>query len=229
MPALAGELIPLPVPVPDTDACSSFATRSPAAGPGDAATHIRESMDSGRLEAASLLTASLHRDQAALRTGAVAPRACRPILMWLRGRARRQPVRARAAADAVRQRSRPAICAMRSTRGTTATVRRAVRGRPSAKWQPVTARFAARSVPAPGSCRRTRASTARTAATPSSRAAPDAERKDRRIEVCSTCGGYLKTHRRPRACRRFRCCQSRTSRRRTSTSRRWSTATRGRR
>jgi hypothetical protein len=28
-------------------------------------------------------------------------------------------------------------------------------------------------------------------------AAPDEERKDRRLEVCSTCGGYLKTDRSP--------------------------------
>jgi hypothetical protein len=51
-------------------------------GAGDAAVHIRESIDGGALEAASLLTASLHRDQAALRTGAV-HRGLAPDLMWL--------------------------------------------------------------------------------------------------------------------------------------------------
>ena len=49
-------------------------------------------------------------------------------------------------------------------------------------------------------------------------AAPDEERKDRRIEVCAHCGGYLKTDRHPASCRRSRCCRSPTSRRWISTS-----------
>jgi FdhE protein len=81
VPALAGEPIPLPVPVLTPtlfELCDALA----AGGAGEAATHIRDSMDSGRLEAASLLTASLQRDQAALRTGAV-HRGLSPDLMWL--------------------------------------------------------------------------------------------------------------------------------------------------
>src|SRR3954471_9200322 len=81
VPALAGEPIPLPVPVLTPtlfELCDALAS----GGAGEAATHIRESMTSSRLEAASLLTASLQRDQAALRTGAV-HRGLSPDLMWL--------------------------------------------------------------------------------------------------------------------------------------------------
>ena len=60
-------------------------------------------------------------------------------------------------------------------------------------------------------------------------AAPDEERKDRRIEVCSALRRLPEDDRRRRSCRRFRCCRSPTSKPWTSTSRRWSTATRGRR
>src|SRR5216110_1848261 len=81
VPALAGEPIPLPVPILAPalfDLCDALAR----GGAGEAATHIRESIDGGQLEAASLLTASLHRDQAALRTGAT-HRGLSPDLMWL--------------------------------------------------------------------------------------------------------------------------------------------------
>jgi len=81
VPALVGEPIPLPVPVL-TPTLFQLCDALASGGAGDAATHIRESMDSGRLEAASLLTASLHRDQAALRTGAM-HRGLSPDLMWL--------------------------------------------------------------------------------------------------------------------------------------------------
>jgi len=81
VPALAGEPVPLPVAVL-TPTLFQLCDALAAGGAGDAAAHIRESMDRGQLEAASLLTASLNRDQAALRTGAM-HRGLSPDLMWL--------------------------------------------------------------------------------------------------------------------------------------------------
>jgi FdhE protein len=81
VPALAGEPIPLPVPVlvPTVLAlCDALAE----GGAGQAATHIREAIESGNIEPGSLLTASLTRNQAALRTGAV-HRGLSPDLVWL--------------------------------------------------------------------------------------------------------------------------------------------------
>jgi len=81
VPALAGEPIPLPVPVLTPvllRLCDALAT----GGAGDAAAHIRQSIEGGALDAASLLTASMHRDQGALRTAAV-HRGLAPDLMWL--------------------------------------------------------------------------------------------------------------------------------------------------
>ena len=81
VPALAGEPIPLPVPIL-TPTLFGLCDALAAGGAGEAATHIRESLQGGALEPASLLTASLCRDQAALRTGAV-HRGLSPDLMWL--------------------------------------------------------------------------------------------------------------------------------------------------
>ena len=190
VPALAGEPIPLPVPVL-TPTLFQLCDALASGGAGDAATHIREWMEGGKLEAASLLTASLHRDQAALRTGAVhrGPVA-RPDVA--RRRACRQPVRARAAADAVRRGRgrRTARCARRVAHGycpacgswpavgEVAGGHRTLRcSFCSCAWELTT--YACIYCEESGDAFVT--------------AAPDAERKDRRIEVCSTCGGYLKT------------------------------------
>src|SRR5204862_3974179 len=53
-----------------------------AGGAGEAAEHIRSAVADGAIDAASLLTASLQRDQAALRTAAV-HRGLSPDLLWL--------------------------------------------------------------------------------------------------------------------------------------------------
>src|SRR5947199_401383 len=62
VPALAGEPIPVPAPVlgPIAVQLADALTRG---GAGEAAEHIRDTLASGAIEAASLLTASLHRDQ----------------------------------------------------------------------------------------------------------------------------------------------------------------------
>src|SRR5207247_3046686 len=69
VPALAGEPIPVPVPMllpPLVQLCSDLA----AGGAADAADHIRAAIESGNIEAGSLLAASLSRDQNAIRQGA---------------------------------------------------------------------------------------------------------------------------------------------------------------
>jgi FdhE protein len=83
VPALAGE--PVPIPTREIEPtllrlCDELA----AGGAGDAALNIRKLIASGQLEAGSLLTSSLTRNQAAIRTGA-AHRGIAPDLLWLIG------------------------------------------------------------------------------------------------------------------------------------------------
>jgi FdhE protein len=190
VPALVGEPIPLPVPVL-TPTLFQLCDALASGGAGDAATHIRESMDSGRLEAASLLTASLHRDQAALRTGAM-HRGLSPDLMWLVAELAVSPFAhalqqmlfgsieagdLRDALDAWNHGYCPA-CGSWPAVGEVAAGHRTLRcSFCSCAWELST--YACIYCEEGGDAFVT--------------AAPDAERKDRRIEVCSTCGGYLKT------------------------------------
>lgn len=81
VPILTGEPIPLPVHVLKASflkLCEALA----AGGAGEAAEHIRTSVAEGQMEAGSLLTASLSRNQEAIRTGAV-HRGLAPDLVWL--------------------------------------------------------------------------------------------------------------------------------------------------
>src|SRR5205814_7646083 len=80
-PALAGEPIPLPVPVLKP-ALGKLCDALAEAGAGDAASHIRSTLDETRIDAGSLLTASLQRDQTAIRTGAT-HRGLSPDVLWL--------------------------------------------------------------------------------------------------------------------------------------------------
>jgi FdhE protein len=190
VPVLAGEPIPLPVPILTPmlfELCDALAS----GGAGDAAIHIRESMQGGRLEAASLLTASLHRDQAAVRTGAV-HRGLSPDLVWLVGELAVSPfvhalqqmlfgsVRAGDLQDALDAWNRgycPA-CGSWPAVGEVSGGHRTLRcSFCSCAWEP--AGYACIYCEESGEGFVT--------------AAPDAERKDRRIEVCTGCGGYLKT------------------------------------
>lgn len=81
IPALAGEPIPVPVPVLKP-ALIRFCDALERGGAGDAAAHIRLQLDETRMDPASLLTASLKRDQNAIRTGAT-HRGLAPDLLWL--------------------------------------------------------------------------------------------------------------------------------------------------
>ena len=81
VPALAGEPIPLPVPMLRA-ALLQLCDALGSGGAGEAAAHIRGSLDTGRLDAGSLLAASIGRDQTTIRVGAL-QRGLAPDLVWL--------------------------------------------------------------------------------------------------------------------------------------------------
>jgi FdhE protein len=190
VPALAGEPIPLPVPVL-APALFQLCDALAVGGAGEAATHIRQELEGGKLEAASLLTASLRREQAALRTGAE-HRGLSPDLMWLVAELAVSPFahglqrmvfgsavagELHEALDAWPHGYCPA-CGSWPAVGEVAGGHRTLRcSFCSCAWELKT--YACIYCEESGD--------------PFVTAAPDAERKDRRIEVCSSCGGYLKT------------------------------------
>jgi FdhE protein len=190
VPALAGEPIPLPVAVL-TPVLFQLCDALAVGGAGEAATHIRQELEGGKLEAASLLTASLRREQAALRTGAE-HRGLSPDLMWLVAELAVSPFahglqrmvfgsvvsgELHEALDAWPHGYCPA-CGSWPAVGEVAGGHRTLRcSFCSCAWELKT--YACIYCAESGD--------------PFVTAAPDADRKDRRIEVCSTCGGYLKT------------------------------------
>ena len=190
VPALSGEPIPLPVPVL-TPTLFQLCDALARGGAGDAATHIRQELEGGKLEAASLLTASLHREQAALRTGAV-HRGLSPDLMWLVAELAVSPfahaLQRMLFASVVSGELHDALeawphgycpaCGSWPAVGEVAGGHRTLRcSFCSCAWELKT--YACIYCGESGEAFVT--------------AAPDEERKDRRIEVCSACGGYLKT------------------------------------
>src|SRR5438067_5073388 len=90
VPILIGEPIPLPVQLLKSsflNLCDALAE----GGAGDAALHIKASVDEGQMEAGSLLTASLSRNQDAIRQGAI-HRGLAPDLVWLLAELAASPV-----------------------------------------------------------------------------------------------------------------------------------------
>jgi FdhE protein len=190
MPALAGEPIPVPAALLKP-ALVRFCRALAAGGAGEVAAHIGDAIDTGRLDAGSLLTASLSRDQHAVRSGATHMDLA-PDLVWLVGELAVGPVAHAlqrtlftAAADgpladalaAWNQGYCPAC-------GSWAALAEVVNGHRclrcafcAATWE--------RTVYACVYCDE--------AGEAFVTAAPDEARKDRRIEVCRACGGYLKT------------------------------------
>src|SRR5207302_6138201 len=81
VPALAGEPIPLPIQ-PLTASLLRLCDELGKGGAGEAADHIRTAVETGSMDAGSLLAASLSRDQNAIRTGAT-HRGLAPDLVWL--------------------------------------------------------------------------------------------------------------------------------------------------
>jgi len=81
VPVFTGEPIPLPVAflkTPLSRMCDELAI----GGAGESADHIRHALENGSMDAGSLLSASLSRDQGAIRTGA-SHRGLSPDLTWL--------------------------------------------------------------------------------------------------------------------------------------------------
>jgi FdhE protein len=200
VPALAGEPIPLPVAVL-TRTLLKLCSELAASGAGEVAEHIRSAIDERSLDAGSLLSASLYRDQAAIRTGAV-HRGLAPDLVWLVAELAVGPF------------------AYALQRAVFASATRTPDPDSSPREDPLTDalhRWHQGYCPACGSWpalaevvdghRTLRCSFCATAwelttyacvycaeaGEPFVTAAPDEERKDRRVEVCSSCGGYLKT------------------------------------
>ena len=81
VPVLSGEPIPLPNSLLKSHLVG-FCEDLAAGGAGESATHLGEAIDSGRLDAGSLLTASLARDEETIRTGAT-HLGLAPALTWL--------------------------------------------------------------------------------------------------------------------------------------------------
>ena len=187
VPALADEPIPVPVaalrPV-----LMELSGALAGGGAGAAADHIRAAIDSGDIEPASLLAASLARDQHAIRTGAV-HRGLAPDLVWLIAELAISPF-AHAlqrslfsqdgVADALAQWNRgycPACGswpALAEVIGGHRTMRCSFC---ASAWELTT--YACVHCEEVGE--------------PFVTAAPDRERTDRRLELCRTCGTYLKT------------------------------------
>ena len=192
VPVLAGEPIPLPVAV-IKPALGQLCDALAEGGAGEAATHIRDAIVNGSIETGSLLTASLARNQAAIRTGA-SHRGLAPDLVWL--------VAELAVSPFVHALQRSLFG---HTRDASADLQLALdawnRGYcPACGSWPALAEVV-------GGHRTLRCSFCSSAWELSTyaciyceesgekfvTAAPDEDRKDRRLEVCSTCGGYLKT------------------------------------
>ena len=190
VPAFTGEPIPLPLPAM-TPLLLRLCDALAAGGAGDAAAHIGAALATGQMDAGSLLAASLARNQMAIRSGAT-HRGLAPDLVWLVGELavgpyvyRLQQTLFAAAADATLcealaawDRGYCAACgswpALAEVVGGHRTLRCSFC---SSAWElPQYACIY---------CRETGAKFVT--------AAPNEERKDRRVEVCSNCGGYLKT------------------------------------
>jgi FdhE protein len=192
VPVLAGEPIPQPVAVL-RPALGRLCEVLADGGAGEAATHIGDAIMNGSIESGSLLTASLARNQAAIRTGA-SHRGLAPDLVWLVaelavspfvhalqrslfGHARDAGGDLQPALDAWNRGYCPACGswpALAEVVGGHRTLRCSFC---SSAWELTT--YACIYCEESGEKFVT--------------AAPDEERKDRRLEVCSTCGGYLKT------------------------------------
>jgi len=190
VPVLAGEPIPLPVPTlkaPLVGLCDALA----AGGAADAAIHIREAVENGSMEVGSLLAASLKRDQAAIRIGAT-HRGLAPDLVWLVAELAVSPfihlvqrrLFERSDNDALRAALAEWARGYCPACGSWPAVAEVVAGHRTLRCS-----FCASAWELPTyACIYCEEQGA-----PFVTAAPNEERRDRRLELCSTCGGYLKT------------------------------------
>lgn len=194
VPVFAGEPIPLPIPVL-APALVRFCDALAEGGAGETAIHIRDAIAGGTIEPGSLLGASFTRNQAAIRTGAT-HRGLSPDLVWLIAELAVSPyvhaLQQRLFADA----KEPALAEA------------------LAKWKhgycpacgswPALAEVVIHDDAGHRTLRCSFCSSGWELPTYGCiycehsgpdfvTAAPDDARKDRRVEVCGKCGGYIKT------------------------------------
>ena len=199
VPALAAEPIPLPLSALGPallTLCAELAT----GGAGENADHVRAALEEGRLDSGSLLAASLARDQATIRALAV-HHSLAPDLVWLLTELAVSPF-VHALQRSLFSAHDPASCAPDSPADPLAAALEA--------WNqghcPACGSWPALAEVVEGHrtlrCSFCAAAWELTtyacvycgeAGEPFVTAAPDEERKDRRLEVCSSCTGYLKT------------------------------------
>jgi FdhE protein len=191
IPALAGEPIPLPVPLL-RPALVTLCDALARGGAGESAEHIRTHLNETRIDAGALLAASLKRDQTAIRAVAT-HQGLAPDLVWLVAELAVSPFvyvlhrslfeqettspELHAALDAWASGYCP-LCGSWPALAEVAATHRVLRCSFCAlAWSPTT--YACAYCGEHGEKFVT--------------AAPDDEHKDRRLEVCGTCGSYLKT------------------------------------
>ncbi len=190
VPALAGEPIPLPLPAL-TPTLLHLCDALASGGAGEAAQHIKDAIVGGAIDAGSLLASSLNRDQSAIRTGAT-HRGLSPDLLWLVAELAVSPFvhalqqlllgstaapELRSALDAWSHGYCP-VC------GSWPAVAEVVGGHRTLRCSFCASAWELNTY----ACIYCGESGEKFVT-----AAPDEERKDRRVEVCSACGGYLKT------------------------------------
>jgi FdhE protein len=187
VPVLAGEPIPVPAAAL-TPSVIRFCDELSRGGAAEAADHIRAAVESGSIDPASLYTAALMRDQQAIRTGAV-HRGLAPDLVWLIAELAVGPFaqllqHALFSNDIVREALDQWDSGYCMACGSWPAVAEVVAGHRTLRCSFCSAAWELKTY-ACVYCRNDSESFIT--------AAPDAERKDRRVEACSACGSYLKT------------------------------------
>ena len=190
VPVFAGEPLPLPVPLLK-QALVELSDALAAGGAGETATHIREAIESGSMDAGSLLAASLTRNQTAIRTGAT-HRGLAPDLVWLVAELAVSPFVHTLQCKLFDQ---PQDEALRSALeswnrgycpacGSWPALAEVIGGHRTLRCSFCASGWELNQY----ACVYCHESGEKFVT-----AAPNEERKDRRVEVCAACGGYLKT------------------------------------
>jgi FdhE protein len=199
VPVLAGEPIPVPVGILSRTLLR-MCTELADGGAGETALRIRSAVERGELDAASLLSASLARDQTAIRTVAT-HRGLAPDLVWLVAELAIGPF-----AFAMRRALFDSRAPGRAIPESGDDVVGSALDRWTQGYCPACGSWPAMAEVVAGH-RTLRCSLCAGAwelptyacvycaedGVPFVTAAPDEERKDRRLELCSGCGSYLKT------------------------------------
>jgi FdhE protein len=189
IPALAREPIPIPAALLGP-AILSFCDALADGGAGQAAEHIRSVLEQNQMDRGSLLAASLSRDQEAIRTGAV-HRGLAPDLLWLVAELAVSPF-VHAVQRALFTHADPLLAEALAgwchgccpACGSWPALAEAVAGHRVLRCSFCAAAWELQEYACIYCGER---------GEPFQTAAPDPQRKDRRLELCATCGAYLKT------------------------------------